>query len=335
MPKCVPCYMRNNNEGKFGKKKHGEDVGLDSEDEAELYIDSSDEERLKSMSEKQRQKILYERHAKLSAYKEQKEIDVRLGELERSRAPSIAPKKEVKEALRLTINDLSACILTRDFILCHVEKPFFDKFVGQLVKAKIRDSYHVSWIESIGTGDTYTTYVDKNEVTTNKTFDLVVGKDKFRQMGIQFVSNSALTNDEFAAFRSENEGFDVKEQEAKLRLLKKQNQQSGELVREDSVVKQKVPERKKNTMLKIDLIKRRERALEMKRYDQAEAIQEQINSLSTNEKGDKDVWAVISERNRKINTEAARLKSEKYGQSAKEDGHGDPCKRKKTRNNYE
>ncbi|KAL0265693.1 UNVERIFIED_CONTAM: hypothetical protein PYX00_011407 [Menopon gallinae] len=329
----VPLAMRDRRTKGEAVSARPKDVASDTESDEELYIDSSDEERLKSMSEIQRQKILYERHAKLRAYKEKREIERRLRELSESRAaPSESEKTESASEFRCS--DLALCVLPRDFLLENANKTYFEKFVGHLVKVKIRETYKIARIVGIGCGEVYTVKVGKRNISTTRALELVAGRDSQRKMSIQFVSNAPVEEEEFETFKAENGDFDLASHEEKVRSLKKYVQRHfGEV--ETLSERGLQSGRKRNTLLKIDLIKKREGALEMKKYDQASKIQEQIDQLTTSESREQDIWAVISERNRKINADIARMLSERPVQSADEDESSDPCKRKRTRGGYE
>lgn len=310
-----------------------EDVSSDTESDDELYIDSSDEERLRNMSEIQRQKILYERHAKLRAYKEKKEVERRLKELGESK---LVQKDDLKDdkVVKFTCRDLALCVFPRDFLMESANKAYFEKFVGHLVKVKIKETYKIAAIVAIGSGDVYSVRVGKRNVSTSRILELVAGKDLLKKMSIQFVSNAPVEEEEFEAFKAENEDFDLEKHEEKVRGLKKFVQRHiGET--ETLAERRFQSGRKRNTLMKIDLIKKREKALEMKKYELADKFQEQIDLLTREEEKEQNIWAVISERNRKINADMARMLSERPVPSTDEDESCDPCKRKRTRSGYE
>lgn len=309
------------------------DTSSDTESDDELYIDSSDEKRLKNMSEIQRQRILYERHAKLRAYKEKREVEKRLKELNESK--SVHKDDSVEDnGHKFTCRDLALCVLPRDFLMENANKAYFEKFVGHLVKVKIKETYRIAVIVAIGTGDVYVVRVGKRNVSTSRFLELVAGKDLLKKMSIQFVSNVPLEENEFEAFKAENEDFNLEKHEEKVRNLKKYVQrQIGET--ETLAERRFQSGRKRNTLIKIDLIKKREKAFEMKRYELANKFQEQIDLLTKEEEKEQNIWAMISERNRKINADIARMLSERPVQSTDEDESCDPCKRKRTRSGYE
>lgn len=316
--------------------KYSEDLDYDSESERELYIDTSDEEHLKSMSEKERYKILYERHAKLMAYKERKEIDRKLVELEKLKSGVLPSEKSTKTDL--TLERFSAWVFTRDELLKNAHKPVFEKFIGHFVKVKIRDTYYIVKVENIGFCENYSVKLGRVEVQTNRNLDLNSGDDIFKKINIQFLSNSSVDEEDLSRFNSRAFHIDAKRHESEVKSLKKlvkKDLESASVSKEGR--KQKfLSTRKKNILLKIELIKKRERALEMRKYDQAEDLQKQIDVLTAHEKGEEDIWAAISERNRKINAHAARVHSGNFSsEGGVEDDRLNPCKRKRSRSSYE
>lgn len=327
-----PRLMERRKKGNMVNTRSG-DIISDAESDCELYIDSSDKERLGNMSEIQRQKILYERHAKLRAYKEKKEVERRLKELGES---ELVQKEDAGEdkGVNFTCRDLALCVLPRDFLLENANKAYFEKFVGHLVKVKIKETYKIAVIVAIGSGDVYSVRMGKRSVSTSKIMELVAGKDLLRKMSIQFVSNAPVEQEEFEVFWAENEDFDLERHEEKVWSLKKyMRRHIGEA--ETLAERRYQSGRKRNTLMKIDLIKKRERALETKKYELASKFQEQIDLLTREDEKEQNIWAVISKRNRKINADVARMLSERPMQSTEEDESCDPCKRKRTRSGYE
>lgn len=309
------------------------------EDEESLYINSSDENRLKSMSEKKRQEILYERYLKVISSQEKKEIDKKLMELEKSKhkgkesfGSGISDKKVI-----YSLKDFAPCILNRDFLIINVDKIPSNTFVGHFVKVKVKDDYHLSKIGNIRSGEVYTVKCNKINIRTNKTLDLISDNTKFDGVSIQFISNTAIDEEDFTSFKLSNPNFNYKKHLLEFNNLKKTILSKSRKTNSSKAPEEKpsfANERKKNILLKIGLIKKREKALEMKKFLQAEAIQQQIDELNEAEDKEKNVWALISERNRKINASIAKLKSESLPESInEEDICNTACKRKKTRNN--
>lgn len=308
--------MKGNQETSSRSKSTGRSrfkYAQDSDEEDDLYLGTSDEERLDAMTEKDRQQILYERHSKLKAMKEREAIEQKVNDREKKvniSQESPSPKKKLIDNFDL----LCRCITTRSFILDNIYKPFLKSFIGNIVRFKVETSYHIAKITNYVHGnDIYEiTGLDNKKVKTDVLLELETGVKVYKRVKILFVSNALPSRSEYDLYVHNNPDFDFPAQKNTFEGLKykmKKELTENEQIKTMSEKRSFYCDNNKRVILrKIKLIKERDEALDSKRYVKAEELQKAIDELSERMSNkDEDVWGAISERNRKINAAKAKL----------------------------
>ncbi|RVD92943.1 transcription factor [Tubulinosema ratisbonensis] len=295
------------------KKRHKSSYLLDSDENEDLYLGTSDEERLEAMTEKERQQILYERHMKVKEMKEKAIIEEKLSALENKPVQKEIVKSPPKHVEEVNYSTFCKIIVTRDFILNNIYKPFLRSWVGNVIRFKVENDYFLARIKSyIHEADVYDVTLGKQNMKTDVTFVLDTGIKIFKKCKLLYFSNASPDKSEIDTFLKNNPSFDIKSQLQKFKGL--QYQMNKELSENDHL--KMLAERrsiysdpnKRMILRKIKLIKERDEAIEKEKFDLAEEIQKTIDTLVPKSIGkDEEVWKQISERNRKINAQNAKL----------------------------
>lgn len=309
--------MRENNilkEESKAKKRQKSSYFFDSDNEEDLYLGTSDEERLAAMTEKERQQILYERHMKIKAMKEKAVIEEKLSAIEKKPIPQeISVSKIEPEKEEVNYSVFCKLIVSRDFILNNIYKPFLRNWIGNIVRFKVENDYFLAKIKNyIHEANVYDVVLNKQNIKTDVTFVLDTGVKVFKKCKLIYFSNASPEKSEIDTFLKNNPSFDMKSQLQKFKSL--QYMMNKELSESDHL--KMLAERrsiysdpnKRMILRKIKLIKERDEAIESEKFDLAEEIQKTIDTLVPKSiSKDEEVWKEISDRNRKINAQNAKL----------------------------
>lgn len=253
-------------------------------DREELYESEEDKRALLEMPETKREEILYKRHAELQKFKEKKELEEKMMGLKK-KAPS-AIKEKIYETDDFA--EFSQCIVSRDMIARNVFKPFFDDFVGHFTRARINGLYLVVKIVGVGKGSVYSLWIDRKEIKTNRYLDVSTGTRTYKSFRIENISNSPLLREEYEdVWRFFKVGSIAKIREDYEKLAKNMGRRlSDEEISKMITCKDEVyPKRRGITHLKIELIQKRDRAIELKDKKAAMEYQKKIEEIEDGERG--------------------------------------------------
>ncbi|CAD25067.1 hypothetical protein [Encephalitozoon cuniculi GB-M1] len=251
-------------------------------DREELYESEEDKKMLLEMPETKREEILYKRHIELQRFKEKKELEERMQGLQK-KTPS-----EAKEDISRTDDfaEFSQCIVSRDMIARNVFKPFFDEFIGHFTRARINGLYLVVKIVGVGKGSTYSLWMGRKEVKTNRYLDVSTGTRTYKGFRIENISNSPLLREEYEdVWRSFKVGSIAKVKEDYDKLVKTMGRRlSDEEISKMVACKDEVHPKRRNVIhFKIELIQKRDRAIELKDKKAAMEYQRMIEEIEDNE----------------------------------------------------
>ncbi|ADM11030.1 transcription factor [Encephalitozoon intestinalis ATCC 50506] len=252
-------------------------------DREELYESEEDRKALLEMPETKREEILYRRHVELQKFKEKKELEEKTQGLKR-KVPS-ADKKSTSDID--DFSEFSLCIVNRDMIARNVFKPFFDEFVGHFTRARINGLYLVVKIVGVSKGEVYSLRIDRKEVKTNRYLEISTGTRTYKNFRIENISNSPLLREEYEdVWRSFKIGPMSKVKEGYEKLVKTMNRAlSDEEISKMVTCKDEVyPKRRGVTHLKIELIQKRDRAIEVKDKKMAIEYQKMIEEIEDRER---------------------------------------------------
>ncbi|AFM97787.1 hypothetical protein EHEL_020290 [Encephalitozoon hellem ATCC 50504] len=252
-------------------------------DREELYESEEDKRALLEMPETKREEILYKRHVELQKFKEKKELEEKTMGL-KTNAPPIS-KEDTHDADDFL--EFSQCIVSRDMIARNVFKPFFDNFIGHFTRARINGLYIVVKIVGIGKGDVYSLRIDRKEIRTNRYLEVSSGTRTYKNFRIENISNSPLLREEYEdVWRFFKIGSISKIREDYEKLAKNMNRRlSDEEISKMVACKDEVyPKRRGITHLKIELIQKRDRAIELKDKKAAMEYQKKIEEIEDNER---------------------------------------------------
>lgn len=298
-----------NSENQYSKQRKMTNI-FDSNDEEDLYLGSSDEKRLEAMTEKERQKILYERHSKIKAMKEKAIIEQKLNEIEKKQ-PTAADSLKVSK-IENNFDIFCTCVIKRDFIIDNIYKPFLQNWIGNLIRFKINEDYYIGKVRSyIHDQEVYDLPKPNGVTKTDVVFELDAGFKVFRRIRIAFLSNAPPTQSDYEDFLKNNPNFDLNTQ---LNKVKSTNFIMKKPLTESEHIKMLTEKRslysdpnKRIILRKIKLIKERDEAIEAKKFEKAEEIQRVIDGMNVKPiNKEEEVWKKVSERNRKINAQNAR-----------------------------
>lgn len=171
-----------------------------------LYLNEEDKKQLESLTEAQREEILYERHMKKTEENERKELKHRrrgFGEESETESESkdyfgherSIPKIESKTSYDLFKN----IVLRRDVLLSIVYKRAIERLKGYYVKIRLAEGYCIYRILRVYENKRY----EVGGIVTNKWMTLGRNKDR-KEISMQSISNSPVTKEEYNRYIEEN-----------------------------------------------------------------------------------------------------------------------------------
>jgi RNA polymerase-associated protein RTF1 len=267
-------------------------LSLPDFDAEELYESPEDRERLMGMPETKREDILYQRHLQLKKFREKKELEEKVQRLgTKSQQPSATEREATKlEPEGSYFEDFSSCIVTRDMCVENAFKPFFEDFIGHFVRARINGLYMVAKIVGVSKGRSYQVPLRKHKIFINRYLSLSTGTRSYENFQLENVSNSPLLEEEYEdVWRSFKIGnmSKIKAKYAQLVRTMSRRLTDDEITKMVANKSEVQPKRKSMTLLKIELIQRRDRAMEGKDQRTAIECQKMIEEIEDNE-GNKD-----------------------------------------------
>ncbi|KHN70219.1 hypothetical protein CWI42_020540 [Ordospora colligata] len=262
-----------------------EDIDFDRE---ELYESTEDREALMKMPETRREEILYERHLERQKLREKKELEEKMYRGSKKDDVSVKDKDGGKDVFTGEGGDeqefleFSGCIVSRDMIARNVFKPFFEGFVGHFTRARINGLYVVVKILGVSKGEVYGIWMKGQEVKTNRYLDVSTGTKTYTRFKIENVSNSPLLNEEYEdVWRSFKIGSVSKVKECYDELIKMMSKElsDGEITEMIKCKEEVCPRKRSVAHMKIELIQKRDKAIELKDKKTAMKYQKLIEEI--------------------------------------------------------
>ncbi|KAF7682830.1 RNA polymerase-associated protein RTF1 like protein [Astathelohania contejeani] len=318
---------------------------FDESDDADIFQDSEDRERLMSLPESKREAILYERHNRLKELNEKREVSKRLQMLEKSKGYTVLTDSSdsieiVEEKINpkelCSFKDMEASIVTRDMLAKNMFKPFFKKMViGTFVRVRVRNDYFIGRIVDVGTSERrYSIKVGKSNGNSNIFLDLNIGTRVLKGLTLEYVSNSKIDETEFEKIPNSlllTSDEIISSYEA---LKREFTRPLTDLEMTETIQARRkiIPSQQSKTMKKVELITERELALDVRDYEKANEIQKKIEDLEKDEPvKEESVWDRINARNRKINYEIGKKADLLASNPDDENDAYNPFKRKRTK----
>lgn len=252
-------------------------VGEYSKKEEKLFVDDEDRAWLKSLSETQREKVLYERHKALQAIEEKRQ----LLEMDRSAQPA-APQKTVPA---VKFEDC-AFVVSRELLTANAFKPFFSLFKSCFIRAKVNGEYRICKIIGISEREAYP-LADGSKLNTTVALNIDTGEKIYKQFELTNVSSRGMLEEEFEAFLS---AFEIQSADSIVSRYKKVVEEMNRNLTDEEITKtianrlRDNPKKKNNTEKKIDLILKRDAAVAAKNKAGAFFYQQQIEQLEDSQK---------------------------------------------------
>ncbi|KAI4291080.1 hypothetical protein PAPHI01_0380 [Pancytospora philotis] len=266
----------------------------------DLYCDEADREKLESMSEKQREEILYKRYLKIAEIEEKRQLMA----LEEAPAPAVSEPAITLESCEF--------VCPRRLLVENVFKPAFSSFRGCFVRVKLNSDYRICKIVGVVEVPPYRLPQTKGDgpgAQTTVALNLDTGAKIIKNFELTNISGNPMEADELRhfldAFAIENVGL----LNDKCRRVKEQMRGSmtdEEVARMVENRAKANPRKKKRSELKIDLILKRDAALAAKDKTKAFFYQQELEKLEDEEKARKKE----AERN-EMEEARKRLKSNK------------------------
>lgn len=174
-------------------------------EEEDLYYGHEDRKRLESLSEVERERILYERYVERVRDSEKKELEQRAkgkpGKKESYTAftKTDREREPLKGNGRSTYEAFKYGTLRRDILIKIVYRRIMDRLKGYFVKIRLPSGYAVYKISRVYEGKRY----EIDDVATNKWLQIIRKKDK-KDVNIQSISNALLTEEEYEDYIKDN-----------------------------------------------------------------------------------------------------------------------------------
>ncbi|KAI5180368.1 hypothetical protein NEOKW01_0672 [Nematocida sp. AWRm80] len=198
--------MASKNTGVYKKEKRT-GWGSNKNDSDHLYLDLEDRERLESLPEIEREKILYERHLQWIKEEERKELESRVGYLEDDNELDSISKESSdandrgyhKHQKSSTYDIFKHTILSRDTLLRIVYRTIIDKITGYYIKIRLPSGYCIYKVLKVYEGKRY----EVGNIITNKWMTVGRKQDK-KEVNIQSISNVPVTKEEYLEYIKDN-----------------------------------------------------------------------------------------------------------------------------------
>ncbi len=242
------------------------------EDLSFLYIDEEDRKILESYSEVEREKILNKR------YREIKEIE----NMKNLKKEDVL---EQKKELNFSEADF---IVPKSIIVDNVYKPIIYKIKGCFVKVKIGDKYFIGKIVDVYEGEIYVVSLSSTRsVRMCLYFTIDIGDKLYKDFKILNISDRKLEEEEFRLFVDKFEIVNLKPLNRKYTSFineTKRGLNDDEMVAMVNNRNKMNPKKQNNTDKLIDLIKKREMAIDNKNKAEALEYQKKIMELEEEDK---------------------------------------------------
>lgn len=260
----------------------------DGKTEDDAITSVEDEEYLLGLNELQRELVINARFEKIKNYELQKNLEKLCEE------KSQTQKNERQEIMeRPTFVDCDF-LFTRDFIIKNVFKPFFNKFKGCFVRAAINDRHYICKIVGVEKVPKYMLF-GKTKLYCSIGLNLDTGVKVIKGLQINSISSSNSLEEEFNDFISTFSISCVQNLRTNFRNVKAIFERSMTDAEITQFLKNRTddnPVKKTNTQRKIEIIAKRDEAIQAKNKEMALSYQKQLEMIEDEER---------SERRRKMN----------------------------------
>lgn len=255
-----------------------------------LFIDEEDKKKVMALPELQREKILHERYTKIQ--------DTQLLDVIKDLGDKQADLKESKKTLKFEDCDF---VLPRSLIVENIFKPFIGIVKGCFVKAVINKVPVICKIMGIRKVEPYA-LLSKTPQMCSIGFDVDSGKKVLQGLQVNFFSSSRVMYDEFDSFIASFEIESIDNIRKKYQHVCKEFSRGltdSELTKTIENRLKDNPKKQTNTEKKIEIIAKRDEAMQNKDKEKALFYQKQLESIEDQER---------EERNAKMQDEIERKK---------------------------
>lgn len=246
----------------------------------ELITGESDEEYLMGLNEVERELIFNMRYEKLQAHEHEKSLKKLFEE------KTQLPKSEIAKHSSVPRYPECDFLFPRDFIQKNVWKPFFNKFRGCFVRAAINDKHLICKIVGIEKINRYT-LMGKTKMNCTVGLNLDTGVKVVKSLQINSISSSNATEEEFDVFIKAFSISSVENLKSNYRSVKEIFEKSMTDVELTQFLKNRTddnPVKKTNTQRKIEIISKRDEAIQSKNKDRALYFQNQLELIEDEER---------------------------------------------------
>lgn len=262
----------------------------------ELFIDEDDKKRILSMPELQREQKLHERYTRIK----EAEMSKLVKELDRKK--EVHPAEAFKPRPRVEGCDF---VVQRDTIVNNVFKPSIGVLKGAFVRAMINKRYIICKVVGFSKTDLYP-LMDKFQNMCSLGLKLDTGSRVVENVQVTSVSSSGVTSEEFDAFL---ESFDIKSLDSVKDKFSKVKQELSRSLTDAEITKmvenrlEDNPKKMTSTERKIEIIAKRDEAIQAKNKQKALLYQNQLEQIEDEER---------AERKRKFLEDSEKRKRKTY-----------------------
>jgi Plus-3 domain len=245
----------------------------------EIYLDDEDREYLDSLTETQREKVLYDRHEKLRQLKEKKQLE-----------SLDSNKKKANKEVPLPVIKYEDCdfIVDRALLVNNVFKPNFSMFKSCFVRARINVGYKICKIAGFSEAAPYVVnHKDYKNVNTYLNLDL--GEKILKSFPISNISSGKILQEEYNDFIKafQISSFDdIKKRHKSLIDEMKRKPTDSELT---AIIENRMkanPKKKSVAETKMELIRSREEAIQRKDKINALKYQGMLEKIEDEERAE-------------------------------------------------
>lgn len=240
----------------------------------ELFTDEDDKKRILALPELQREKILHERFKKIK----DSQLSSVIKELDRQEAP-----REMKKMPKFEDCDF---ILPRELIQENIFKPFIDVIKGCFIRIAINKRYRICKILALRKIEPYKLMTKTPQMCTVG-FDVDSGEKLVNGLQANFISSALVSIEEFEEFVT---GFSIRsfdDMKRKYRKVKQElsrNLTDTELARTIENRLKDNPKKQTNTEKKIEIITKRDEAMQNKDKEKAMQYQKMLEKIEDGER---------------------------------------------------
>lgn len=260
-------------------------------DEDGLYTDAADRAYLESLPETQREKILYDRYCALKAVEEKRQLrslteSSRLGtsqSLTESTADTLSTSAPAPASCHFTDCDF---VVSRNLLISAIFRPTLTAFKGCFVRVHINNKYRLCKITGFTRVVPYPLYNSKKELS-DIALVLDSGAKLYKDIQVTNVSTQPVMEDEFNQFLQDFSITTLSGLSARFRKAQKEATRELNVTEAAEMVQTREranPRKKSRAEQKIDLILKRDEALQGRNKAAAAQYQRQIEEMENEER---------------------------------------------------